>query len=249
MWVLYLAMSITGLVVLLEMAGIAGTFYLLTHASDFADELIYRAWYVWECKSSGSCHKAMSNYIQHFMVPQSVLAGIAVLLQCLSILYLSRCARCLSAKQLRIWKSREDILNNVSHHSFDAFDGEFSKAVEDGQVAGPSTGTGTGTPRPMSTFCVPDHESSIDSNPGTSVAKYHTPNSILKGDHGYVMPSHSSLNYDDYGNQTMSSNDLNGNNTPSISFNAKVEVHYYETGTEERRRNSTRSYGMCEDAD
>jgi hypothetical protein len=59
---------------------------------------------------------------------------------------------------------------------------------------------------------------------------YHTPSSILKSDHGYVQASGRTLDYLDSPEETSSMRNRKDkvSTTPSISFKADVEVHYYD---------------------
>jgi len=221
-WPLYLAMGFTFLVVLLEMVGMSTSFYVLTHVADVANEDIYRAWFVWECKGVGSCHAAMLDYVHRYMMPQTALAAVAIILQCMTVLYLVRCVRCLQAKQMRIFKSREDLLN-ISNQSFDSVNSQTR-----GATLGSASARGSFTGSVLNTLTECVSPKSKESPTGDNLAKYTTPNSILKGDHGYVMASNSSLNFEDnYAGQSQSQSSQKG--TPSISFNTSVQVHYFDS--------------------
>lgn len=78
----------------------------------------------------------------------------------------------------------------------------------------------------------------VAADPGDKLynPNYHTPSSILKGDHGYVAASGGSLDYldspeqegEDGGSKNMRNRKEKLCQTPSISFKTDVQVHYYD---------------------
>lgn len=214
---LYLGIAATSLTVVMELAAIGSSVYLYTRSPLFVNEgSLMHPWYWAECLET-SCHATMLGYIHWYVLPQVVLAGICIVLQCTSVTLLAKLVRTV-AEHFRIlheaqekyheeWEEKQfgkkqDKSQSQKGIESDAADDNSDvlrtpkrvQFLDDLDKAGQSSATrrraaSSGSAGRSNTFEMRH----------TATAQIHvdvTPISILKGDHGYVRGSRVSLDID-----------------------------------------------------